>query len=90
MQHQLMITKVKGCTGGTYNKLFESLSGLHPLVVITLDEKEASKMIKETITQRFPEMAKENFNNFSRKEQERVCNKLPEPSPTTIKYIVSV
>ncbi|WP_225416138.1 MULTISPECIES: hypothetical protein [unclassified Wolbachia] len=33
----------QGCAGGTYNKLFKSLSGLHPLVVITLDRQEVSK-----------------------------------------------
>ncbi|MGL9758411.1 MAG: hypothetical protein ACR5LA_06245 [Wolbachia sp.] len=50
----------QSCAGGTYNKLFESLSGLHPSVVITLDGEEAREMIKETITQKFPEMARAN------------------------------
>lgn len=75
--------------GGTYNKLFESLSGLHTSVVITLDEKEASKMVEETITQRFPEMTRENLNNFSGEEQEKIRNKLPELSPETVRYIIT-
>ncbi|MDG7053700.1 MAG: hypothetical protein LKM45_07665, partial [Wolbachia endosymbiont of Alcedoecus sp.] len=77
------------CAGGTYNKLFESLAGLHPSVVITLDEKEASRMVEETITQGFPEMARENLKNFSGKEQEKIRNELPELSPETVRYIIT-
>ncbi|WCR58199.1 hypothetical protein [Wolbachia endosymbiont of Ctenocephalides felis wCfeJ] len=79
----------QSCAGGTYNKLFESLAGLHPLVVITLDEKEASRMVEETITQGFPEMARENLKNFSGKEQEKIRNELPELSPETVRYIIT-
>ncbi|MGL9681839.1 MAG: hypothetical protein ACR5K2_02480 [Wolbachia sp.] len=50
--------KSQSCAGWTYNKLFESLSGLHPSVVITPDEKETSKIVEETITQGLPIMAR--------------------------------
>lgn len=79
----------QSCAGGTYNKLFESLSGLHPSVVITLDGEEARAMIKETITQKFPEMARANFTNFSGTEQERISSELPELSSETVRYIMT-
>lgn len=79
----------QSCAGGTYNKLFESLSGLHPSVVITLDGEEARAMIKETITQKFPEMARANFTNFSGTEQERIRSELPELSSETVRYIMT-
>ncbi|WP_265014821.1 hypothetical protein [Wolbachia endosymbiont (group B) of Camptogramma bilineatum] len=79
----------QSCAGGTYNKLFESLSGLHPSVVITLDGEEAREMIKETITQKFPEMAKANFTNFSGKSQERIRSELPKLSSKTVRYIMT-
>ncbi|WP_349967514.1 hypothetical protein [Wolbachia endosymbiont of Armadillidium arcangelii] len=82
-------TQGQNCAGGTYNKLFESLSDLHPLVVITLDEEEARAMIRETITQKFPEMARANFSNFSELEQGRIRNKLPELSSETVRYIMT-
>lgn len=79
----------QSCAGGTYNKLFESLSGLHPSVVITLDGEEARAMIKETITQKFPEMARANFTKFSGTEQERIRSELPELSSETVRYIMT-
>ncbi|RDD35755.1 hypothetical protein Wcon_00058 [Wolbachia endosymbiont of Cylisticus convexus] len=82
-------TQGQSCAGGTYNKLFESLSDLHLLVVITLDEEEARAMIKETITQKFPEMARANFSNFSELEQGRIRNELPELSSETVRYIMT-
>nr|WP_253309403.1 hypothetical protein [Rickettsia endosymbiont of Ceutorhynchus assimilis] len=48
--------------------MVESLSGLHPSVVITLNKQEVGGMIKETITQKFSEMARENLGNFSEEE----------------------
>ncbi|WP_353274568.1 MULTISPECIES: hypothetical protein [unclassified Wolbachia] len=79
----------QSCAGGTYNKLFESLSSLHPSVVITLDGEEAREMIKETITQKFPEMARTNFTNFSGTEQERIRSELPKLSSETVRYIMT-
>jgi len=63
--------KGQSCAGGTYNKLFESLSGLHPSVVITLDKKEASKMVEETITQVLPAIAMEVLSKFSEESKKR-------------------
>lgn len=79
----------QSCAGGTYNKMVESLSGLHPSVVITLNKQEVGGMIKETITQKFPEMARENLSNFSEEEQEKVRNELPKVSPETVMYIIA-
>ncbi|WP_168463962.1 hypothetical protein [Wolbachia endosymbiont of Ctenocephalides felis wCfeT] len=79
----------QSCAGGTYNKMVESLSSLHPSVIITLDEQEASGMIKETITQRFPDLARENLNNFSAEEQEKVRDELPQLSPETVRFVVT-
>ncbi|NSX83071.1 hypothetical protein GOM44_00865 [Wolbachia endosymbiont of Atemnus politus] len=77
----------QSCAGGTYNKLFESLSGFHPLVVITLDEKEASEMIKKTIVQElFPRTAREILSNFSEEEQEKIRKEL---SPETVMYTIT-
>ncbi|MEY2393000.1 hypothetical protein [Wolbachia endosymbiont of Tettigetta isshikii] len=64
--------KGQSCAGGTYNKLFESLSGFHPSVVITLDEKETSKMVEEAITQGLPAIAREVLSKFSEREQETI------------------
>lgn len=77
----------QSCAGGTYNKLFESLSGLHPSVVITLDGEEARAMIKETITQKFPKMAQKDLKNFSKEEQETILQGL---SNEVIKYFMAV
>ncbi|WP_410542589.1 hypothetical protein [Wolbachia endosymbiont of Tetranychus urticae] len=77
----------QSCAGGTYNKLFESLSGLHPSVVITLDGEEARAMIKETITQKFPEISKKELKKFSKEEQETILQGL---SNEVIKYFMAV
>jgi hypothetical protein len=82
--------KGQSCAGGTYNKLFESLSGLHPLVVITLDEKEASKMVEETITQGLPAIAREVLSKFSEREQETIRKSFAELSTETVMFITSV
>jgi hypothetical protein len=82
-------TAGQSCPGGTYNKIIESLSGLHPSVVITLDEKEASQMIKETITQKFPHMAKENLGNLPDEQQKTIRDELPKISPETVRYIIT-
>lgn len=79
----------QSCAGGTYNKVVESLSGLHPSVVITLNKQEVGGMIKETITQKFSEMARENLGNFSEEEQEKIRHELPELSPETVRYIIA-
>lgn len=63
----------QSCAGGTYNKLFESLSGLHPSVVITLDGEEA----------------RASFSNFSGTEQERIRSELPELSSETVRYVMT-
>ncbi|WP_341812448.1 hypothetical protein [Wolbachia endosymbiont (group A) of Conops quadrifasciatus] len=65
--------------------MVESLSGLHPSVVITLNKQEVVGMIKETITQKFSEMARENLGNFSEEEQEKIRNELPELSSETVR-----
>ncbi|MGL9732107.1 MAG: hypothetical protein ACR5KX_04990 [Wolbachia sp.] len=85
--------KGQSCAGGTYNKLFESLSGLHPSVVITLDEKEASKMVEETITQGLPVIAREVLNKFSEREQKTIRKSFAGPSELsteTVMFITAV
>ncbi|MGL9688751.1 MAG: hypothetical protein ACR5K6_03245 [Wolbachia sp.] len=85
--------KGQSCTGGTYNKLFESLSGLHPSVVITLDEKEASKMVEETITQGLPVIARKVLSKFSEREQETIRKSFTGPSELsteTVMFITTV
>jgi|GEM_PF-3169004 len=85
--------KGQSCAGGTYNKLFESLSGLHPSVVITLDEKEASKMVEETITQGLPAIAREVLSKFSEGEQETIRKSFAGPSELsteTVMFITAV
>lgn len=79
--------KGQSCAGGTYNKIIESLSGLHPLIVITLDEKEVSQMIKKTIIDKFSVTAREILGSFSETEQEVVKGEL---SDITVSYIVKV
>ncbi|OCA06359.1 hypothetical protein [Wolbachia endosymbiont of Trichogramma pretiosum] len=81
--------KGQSCAGGTYNKLFESLSGLHPLVVITLDAEESRTMIKQTIIQEFPKIARANLTNFPGEEQERIISELSELSSKTVRYIMT-
>ncbi|WP_395463399.1 hypothetical protein [Wolbachia endosymbiont of Cantharis cryptica] len=70
----------QSCTGGTYNKIVESLSGLHPSVVITLNKEEAREMVKDTIIKRFPEMAREVLSNFPAEEQETIRKSFSDPS----------
>lgn len=65
--------------------MVEYLSGLHPSVVITLNKQEVGGMIKETITQKFSKMARENLGNFSEEEQEKIRNELPELSSETVR-----
>lgn len=65
--------------------MVEYLSGLHPSVIITQNKKEDGGMIKETIIQKFSEMARENLGNFSEKEQEKIRNELPELSSETVR-----
>ncbi len=83
----------QSCAGGTYNKLFESLAGLHPSVVITLDEEEASKMVEETIIQGLPAIAREILSKFSEREQETIRKSLAGPSELstgTVMFIIAV
>jgi DNA-binding MarR family transcriptional regulator len=85
--------KGQSCAGGTYNKLFESLSGLHPLVVITLDEKETSKMVEEAITQGLPAIARKVLSKFSEGEQETIRKSFAGPSELsteTVMFITAV
>ncbi|MFP3020579.1 MAG: hypothetical protein ACEY3F_04515 [Wolbachia sp.] len=80
----------QSCAGGTYNKIIESLSGLRPSVVITLDQQEASTMVERAITQElFPKMARENLGNFSEEEQKTIRDELPEISPATAMYAIT-
>ncbi|WP_374699030.1 hypothetical protein [Wolbachia endosymbiont (group B) of Limnophora tigrina] len=65
--------------------MVESLSGLHSSVVITLNKQEVGGMIKETITQKFSEMARENLGNFSEEEQGKIRDELPELSSETVR-----
>ncbi|MDG7057103.1 MAG: hypothetical protein LKM43_03070 [Wolbachia endosymbiont of Penenirmus auritus] len=80
----------QSCAGGTYNKLFESLAGLHPSVVITLDEKEARAMIKETIMGQIHDMARKDLENLSQEERNKIQDELQGLSSETVRHIVTI
>ncbi|MFP3035714.1 MAG: hypothetical protein ACEY3A_01580 [Wolbachia sp.] len=82
--------KGQSYAGGTYNKLFESLSGLHPSVVITLDEKEISKMVEEAITQGLPAITSKVLSKFSKREQETICKSFAGSSELSTEIIMFI